>query len=157
MGDVRTRTLSTGERIEPMEQVMDSMKDMEDQLNPSFFKMIDYYFDKGAKVIEPKLLEEDKTPGMSTDEKRKLIRGILTSIKPADKVLYMIFPIRRENGDYEMVEAWRAQHSHHRTPTKGGIRFAKDVSEDEVCFESKLSTYNHHQNISKSLVECKAH
>lgn len=51
--------------------------------------MVDYYFDKGAKVIESKLVEEidpNSTSFKTLESRQNLVRGILSAIKPVNKV-----------------------------------------------------------------------
>ena len=69
-------------------------------------------------------------------------RGLLDQIKECNSIYKFKFPIRREDGDgVEVIHAWRAEHSHHTLPVKGGIRFAPDVNEDEVVALAALMTY----------------
>ena len=37
-----------------------------------------------------------------------------------------------DDGSMATFSGYRAQHSHHRLPTKGGMRYAPDVDMDEV-------------------------
>lgn len=39
MSEVRTRLLSSGESLEPVQQVLDKMNPVDEQLDPSFFKV----------------------------------------------------------------------------------------------------------------------
>jgi glutamate dehydrogenase (NAD(P)+) len=89
---------------------------------PSFFETVNIYFEKAATFCD-------------------FPRGLLDQIKVPNAVYAVQFPIRRESGDYEVISGWRVHHSHHRTPVKGGIRFAAEVNEDEVKALAALMTY----------------
>jgi len=66
--------------------------------------------------------------------------GLLRQIKACNAVYYVQFPVRF--GDrYEMFQAWRAEHSQHRKPTKGGIRYSEFVTQEEVMALAALMTY----------------
>ncbi|MEE4273588.1 MAG: Glu/Leu/Phe/Val dehydrogenase [Thermoanaerobaculales bacterium] len=67
--------------------------------------------------------------------------GLLEQIKSVNSVIHFTFPLIRDNGALEVIHAWRAEHSQHKLPTKGGIRYAANVNEDEVMALAALMTY----------------
>ncbi len=67
--------------------------------------------------------------------------ALLRQIRVCNVVMSVSFPVRRDDGTLIVVDGWRAQHSHHKTPTKGGIRFAADVHVEEVMALGALMSY----------------
>jgi glutamate dehydrogenase (NAD(P)+) len=67
--------------------------------------------------------------------------GVQRSLRACNAVYRLNFPVRLDDGEVTVVEAYRAEHSHHRLPTKGGIRFDPRVSQDEVMALAALMTY----------------
>ncbi len=68
-------------------------------------------------------------------------KGLLDQIRVCNSVYAFAFPVRHADGSIEVVHAWRAEHSHHKLPTKGGIRYAPQVDESEVKALAALMTY----------------
>jgi glutamate dehydrogenase (NAD(P)+) len=68
-------------------------------------------------------------------------KGLLDQIRVCNSVYSFAFPVRFADGSIEVVRAWRAEHSHHKLPTKGGIRFSPQVDESEVKALAALMTY----------------
>ncbi len=67
--------------------------------------------------------------------------SLLAQVKRCNSVFAMSFPLRRDDGRIEVVHAWRAEHSQHKLPTKGGVRYSSTVNEDEVKALASLMTY----------------
>lgn len=88
----------------------------------SFFESVEKSFDKAALFT-------------------KWENGILQQVKACNSVYRMNFPIKRDNGSIEVIEAYRVQHSQHKSPCKGGIRFSEEVNQDEVMALAALMTY----------------
>ncbi len=88
----------------------------------SFFESVEQSFDKAAQYT-------------------KWDKGLLAQIKACNSIYNMRFPVKMDDGTIEVIEAYRVQHSQHRTPCKGGIRFSDEVNQDEVMALASLMTY----------------
>ncbi|XP_076029191.1 glutamate dehydrogenase, mitochondrial isoform X4 [Oratosquilla oratoria] len=143
--EVLLKTLSVGlqkrlsSTFEP-HQIPERLSTITEDEKPSFFEMVEYYFHRGCQVVEDQLVDEMKDR-ISLEEKRNKVTGILSIMEPCHHVLAVAFPVKRDNGRYEMIHGYRAQHSLHRIPTKGGIRYSMDVCADEVKALSALMTF----------------
>ena len=88
----------------------------------SFLAQVNEAFDEAAKIVDA-----DRT--------------LLDQVKVVNSVYRIAFPLVRDDGSIEVIEGWRAEHSHHKLPTKGGIRYSSNVNEDEVMALAALMTY----------------
>ncbi len=88
----------------------------------SFFETVLTFFDKAAAYTNhPK--------------------GLLDQIKYCNSVYTFKFPLKKEDGSIEIIQAFRVEHSHHQLPVKGGIRYSEVTTEDEVKALAALMTY----------------
>jgi glutamate dehydrogenase (NAD(P)+) len=87
----------------------------------SFFSDVLSYFDKAALYTE-------------------YPRGLLDQIKYCNSVYRMRFPVRLKR-KIEVIIAFRVEHSQHKLPVKGGIRYSTAVDQDEVMALAALMTY----------------
>jgi len=88
-----------------------------------------------------------ETPFFDDIPQTEIPKATLEIIKQCRTVHRIQFPIKAKYNektkkeDTVMIQAWRCQHSPHRTPMKGGIRFAPDVYEEEVIALASLMSY----------------
>ncbi|MBD64858.1 MAG: glutamate dehydrogenase [Halobacteriovoraceae bacterium] len=68
-------------------------------------------------------------------------KDVLKQILQNNTIIHIRFPIKKDDGTIQVIEAWRSQHSHHRLPCKGGIRFSHLADEDEVEALAALMSY----------------
>ena len=83
------------------------------QSNLSFFETVMAFFDKAAPFTGHPV-------------------GLLDQIKYCNSIYEFKFPLKNDDGSIEIIVAFRVEHSHHKVPVKGGIRYSEMVNADEV-------------------------
>lgn len=96
--------------------------------DPSFLENTSYFFDQAVAHLP------------------EVPRDVLDIVRACRSVYRVRFPIKMGFDDkgvmrYKMIDAWRCQHSHHRVPVKGGIRYAPTVNQEEVIALACLMSY----------------
>ena len=82
-----------------------------DEKNP--FEAMSERFDRAAQIL-----------GLDTD--------LYAVLRVPSREIKVYIPVRMDTGHIEVFEGYRVQHNFARGPAKGGIRYAPDVSLDEV-------------------------
>ncbi|CAI7761281.1 unnamed protein product [Closterium sp. NIES-53] len=120
--------------------------------DPPFLESVDTFFDRAAAIsqVSSDILARIK-------HSRSILRPLFvrlplcallcapSSVLPmwqaCSTVLMVQFPLKLANGSIELVEGYRAQHSHHRLPSKGGVRMALTVDLEETMALAALMTF----------------
>jgi len=126
--------------------------------NPKFYAMVLNFTEDSSNILKTRLLEankkkmdeatntkvseaQKKAKVRSTDQERKTIEGIIDFMLPCKSIIETNFRVRLDDDSHQVFSGYRAQHSHHKLPTKGGMRFAPDVDMDEVKALAALMTW----------------
>ena len=94
---------------------------MKGKNNTSFLESVDLIFDRAANAVE-------------------LPNGLAKQIKTCNAICEMKFGVELKDG-YRIFTGWRATHSEHVLPAKGGIRYAPFADQQEVEALAALMTY----------------
>jgi len=94
----------------------------DEQAEPRFLEMVKLHYDKASKFT-------NVTP------------DLLKYIKECNTMIRFNIPLQRDDGSLEILTCYRAQHSHHKLPTKGGTRYADNVTISEVEALASLMTF----------------
>lgn len=89
--------------------------------NVSFLENVDLCFNRAAKALE-------------------LPKGLARQIRTCNAICEMKFGVELR-GSYKIFTGWRATHSEHVLPAKGGIRYAPFADQQEVEALAALMTY----------------
>ena len=86
------------------------------QEEPEFLQMVQMFFDKASEHVD-------------------VPKSYLNLIKHTKAAIRLSFPLVRDDGSIEMIDAFRAQHSLHYLPTKGGTRYSDHIGK-KICTNS---------------------
>lgn len=115
--------------------------------NSALFDSVNWFLHRAYEVFFPALKERftqvEFNKSLSDDEIVEKIQTIAQVLDQCNSVIDVRFPIRRDNGKYEVIRGFRAHHglSSGCTGCLGGLRIDENITRDHVKAFSVLSTY----------------
>ena len=87
---------------------------------------------------KPTFLENVDMMVNDTIDRIKIDPNISKILKTCRSVIQLRFPVKIK-GEIEIFHGWRAVHSSHRLPVKGGIRYSTAVSYTHLTLPTRCS------------------
>uniref|UniRef100_A0A0A9VUR5 glutamate dehydrogenase [NAD(P)(+)] n=1 Tax=Lygus hesperus TaxID=30085 RepID=A0A0A9VUR5_LYGHE len=124
----------------PMPKHLESLISVED---PPFYEMVGYNFHRAVQAIGDGFEDETRRKWFRIDHKERCrrIQTILKMIDTCPVVVHLQFPVKMDDGSYQMIQGYRAHHCGHRQPYKGGVRFSTHIQQNEVMALAALMSY----------------
>jgi glutamate dehydrogenase (NAD(P)+) len=92
-------------------------------------------------TTDPKFVEMIREFVWDASQRLGLSKSEFEVMQRCSAVTRITFPLLRDNGKFEMITAFRAQHSPNRKPSKGGLRFSDTVDLQEIEAMAALMTF----------------
>ncbi len=89
---------------------------------------------------KPTFLENVEMMVNDTIDRIKIDPNISKILKTCRSVIQLKFPVKIK-GEIKIFHGWRAVHSNHRLPVKGGLRYSTDVNQGEIEALASLMTF----------------
>ena len=119
---MRAKTIrSFGQVADHDDNIAASKKDIQAEVEPRFLEMVEEYFNAAALFAG---IREDR----------------IDLLKKANTTLKVQIPLVKDDGTIEIIPAYRCQHKHHKSPSKGGTRLSEHVNIQEVEALASLMT-----------------
>ncbi|CAH1128682.1 unnamed protein product [Ceutorhynchus assimilis] len=113
--------------------------------NASFFDSTNWFLHSAYEVVFPFLKNSYrhnvKPLGISDSKIHAKLENVIESIDQCNSIIDVRFPLRRENGNLEVIRGFRAHYgeSIQNTPCLGGLRIHEDITRDHMKALSVLS------------------
>lgn len=115
--------------------------------NSSLFDSINWFLHRAYEVLFPSLIKKlrliDSNRLLSDNEIAEKIENIVQVLDQCNSVIDVRFPIRRDNGQLEVIRGFRAHHGLFTgyKGSLGGLRMDVNITRDHMKAFSVLSTY----------------
>ncbi|KAF2902449.1 hypothetical protein ILUMI_03737 [Ignelater luminosus] len=113
--------------------------------NASLVNYTNWFVHNALRVIYHEIITELKAKGHNINEAIKKINSIINIIEPCNHFIDVQFPVKMEDGQYEIFRGFRAEHGVYirDRPCLGGLRLWPKIEKSDIKALASISTYKY--------------